>query len=154
MTPENALHRTAALCSRSEQCEADLRLKLTAWGIGCDDADAIIARLKTGNFLCDNRYAHAFVRDKFRFGGWGRIKIAYALRMKHIAADVIDEALCEIAEEDYHSTLLYALRAKLRSVAGREPVHRRAALFRFAASRGFEPDVISQAINEILKNDI
>ena len=69
MTPENALHRTAALCSRSEQCEADLRLKLTAWGIGCDDADAIIARLKTGNFLCDNRYAHAFVRDKFRFGG-------------------------------------------------------------------------------------
>ena len=74
--------------------------------------------------------------------------------MKHIAADVIDEALCEIAEEDYHSTLLNALRAKLRSVAGREPVQRRAALFRFAASRGFEPDVISQAINEILKNDI
>ena len=151
ISPENALHRIAALCSRSEQAEADIRKKLTSWGINSEDAENIIARLIEEKYLDEMRYAHAFVRDKFRFGGWGRTKIAYAMRQKHISADCIADALTEIDETEYIDTLLYALKSKLRAIAGKEPFLQRAALFRFAASRGFEPQIIGKAISSIMK---
>ena len=43
----------------------------------------------------------AFVRDKYRFNQWGRVKISQALRMKKIPADVIAEGLEEIDEREY-----------------------------------------------------
>ena len=151
ISPENALHRAAALCSRSEQAEADIRKKLTSWGIVPGDAEKIISRLIEEKYLDEMRYAHAFVRDKFRFGGWGRIKIAYAMRQKHISADCIADALTEIDETEYFNSLLHALKSKLLAIAGKEPFQQRAALFRFAASRGFEPQTIGKAISSIMK---
>ncbi len=38
LTPPEALHRAAALCSSSEHCIADIREKLSRWGIGEPDA--------------------------------------------------------------------------------------------------------------------
>ena len=152
MTPDNALYRTAALCSRSEQCEADLRDKLSAWGIAQCDANAIIARLKAEGYIDEQRYARAFVRDKFRFGGWGRIKIAYALRHKRVGSDTIDAALGEIDETEYHEALRSALSDKLRSCHAKEPLKLRAALYRFAASRGYEPAIVSEAVSAMMKS--
>ncbi len=153
ITPERALSRAAALCSRSEQCEADIRAKLTAWAIAPNDANAIIGRLVHEGYLSENRYARAFVRDRFRFAGWGRIKIAYALRMKRVAEECITSALDEIDEEEYLAALTTALRAKLRSVAHRDPMQQRAALYRFAASRGYESDLIGRAVSSLLCNN-
>lgn len=150
ITPDNALYRAAALCLRSEQAEADIRKKLSTWGIANCDAERIIARLIDEKYLDENRYAHAFVRDKFRFGGWGRIKIAYAMRQKHISAESIEDALTEINEEDYIASLRQSLKSKLRSLSGKETIQQRASLFRFAASRGFEPSIISKAITSLM----
>ncbi|MGN1245695.1 MAG: regulatory protein RecX [Muribaculaceae bacterium] len=152
ISPEKALYKAATLCSRSEQCAADIRTKLTAWGVMPSDADAIIQRLERENYLNEERYARAFVRDKFRFGGWGKIKIAYALRLKRIDEAVIGEALEEISDDDYREALLDALRSKLRSVKGREPMQQRAALYRFAASRGYDSDLISRAVSTLLSS--
>lgn len=150
MTSEQALSRLAALCSRGEQAESDLREKLRKWDIAPADADRIIRRLKEENFLSDERYARAFVRDKWRFNGWGRIKIAHALRQKRIAPQWIDQALDdEIDTEAYHDTLMHLMQAKLRTVASREPQAARAALLRFAASRGFESDLCYHCLDEV-----
>lgn len=154
ISPEKALSRAAALCSRSEQCEADIRAKLTAWGIAdVAAADAIVARLVSESYLSESRYARAFARDRFRFAGWGRLKIAYALRLKHVAEECIADALTEIDEEDYAKALATALQGKLRSVASREPVQQRAALYRFAASRGYESDLAGRAISALLSHN-
>ena len=42
LTPPEALHRAAALCSSSEHCIADIREKLSRWGIGEPDARTIV----------------------------------------------------------------------------------------------------------------
>ena len=152
LSPEKALYRAAALCSRCEQSEADIRAKLATWGISPSDTDSIIERLVRENYLNEERYAHAFVRDKFRFGGWGKIKIAYTLRQKHIAEANIAEALEEIGDEEYNEALLTALRIKMRSVKNREPMQQRAALYRFAASRGYESSMVSRAIATLLSD--
>lgn len=154
LTPEQALSRLAALCSRGEQAESDLRGKLAAWGVVPSQADVIISRLQAEGFLDEQRYAIAFVRDKFRFNKWGRIKIAHALRQKAVSAAAIDTALDEIDEIDYRRTLLQLLQAKARTVGGSDHWARRAALLRFAASRGFEHDLCYGCVDQVLNTAI
>ena len=67
LTPPEALHRAAALCSSAEHCKADIHDKLTRWGISPADSRAIIDRLVQERFIDEPRYAIAFVKDKFRF---------------------------------------------------------------------------------------
>ena len=148
MTSDQALARLAALCSRGEQAESDLRDKLCRWQIAPDEADGIIRRLKQENFLSDERYARAFVRDKFRFNGWGRIKIAHQLRQKGIPSEVIEEAMTSIDEEAYRQRLVELLRAKWRTVQGREP---RAA---WAAMMRFESSMAGECVKQVTRLDV
>ena len=149
ITPENAYLRLATLCARCEHAEGDLRKKLREWGIATRDADAIIARLKQERYLDNERFARAYCRDKLRFNGWGRIKIAYMLKGKGIEQEFIDEALAQIDDEQYASILNEALEAKARTLNDKGPQQVRASLLRFAASRGFEPALFFPAVSHL-----
>ena len=149
ITPDNAFLRLATLCARCEQAEGDLRKKLREWGIASSDTDAIITRLKQERYLDNERYARAYCRDKLRFNGWGRIKIAFMLKGKGIEQEFIDAALAQIDEEQYVTILNEALEAKARSLKDKEPQQARASLLRFAASRGFESNLIFPAVSRL-----
>lgn len=150
LTPPEALHRAAALCSSAEHCTADIREKLARWGVTEADSRTIIDRLVQERFIDEQRYAVAFVKDKFRFSGWGRIKMRYALQQKRIDGSDIDHALATLDEEPYNDRLLELLQAKSRSIRDDDPEARRAKLFRFAASRGFEPSLILNALKQVV----
>lgn len=149
LTPPEALHRAAALCSSAEHCTADIREKLARWGVTEADSRTIIDRLVQERFIDEQRYAVAFVKDKFRFSGWGRIKMRYALQQKRIDGSDIDHALATLDEEQYNDRLLELLQAKSRSIRDDDPEARRAKLFRFAASRGFESALIFNALKQV-----
>lgn len=149
ITPDNAYLRLATLCARSEQAQGDLRKKLHDWGITENDSNDIIARLKQERYLDNERYARAYCRDKLRFNGWGRIKIAFMLRSKGIEQEYIDAALAEIDGEEYAAILDNAIEAKAKTLTGKEPEQFTASLLRFASSRGFEPSVIFPAIERL-----
>lgn len=153
ISPENALSRAAALCSRCEQAEYDIRAKLKTWGITPGDADRIIQRLIDERYIDEQRFALAFTRDKFRFDGWGRKKIAYQLRLKQISPDVIDTALAEIDNDTYIESLEHILHAKMRTLKGKEPLQAKASLLRFASSRGFEPELIFRVLPKFINCD-
>ncbi|MDE5628910.1 MAG: RecX family transcriptional regulator [Muribaculaceae bacterium] len=151
ISPEKALLRLEELCARSEQCSAELMRKLRAWNINPEDAAAILRSLKARRFVDDERFARAFVRDKYRFNHWGRIKIAMALRAKHIDDDTISQAMEEIDQTLYLKILRALLNAKNRAIpADTEAFDRRVKLFRFATSRGFESSFISKIVTELL----
>ncbi len=150
LTPPEALHRAAALCSSAEHCTADIREKLARWGVTEADSRTIIDRLVQERFIDEQRYAVAFVKDKFRFSGWGRIKMRYALQQKRIDGSDIDHALTTLDEEQYNDRLLELLQAKSRSIRDDDPEARRAKLFRFATSRGFESALIFNALKQVV----
>ena len=150
LTPPEALHRAAALCSSAEHCTADIREKLARWGVTEADSRTIIDRLVQERFIDEQRYAVAFVKDKFRFSGWGRIKMRYALQQKRIDGSDIDHALATLDEEQYNDRLLELLQAKSRSIRNDDPETRRAKLFRFATSRGFESALIFNALKQVV----
>ena len=141
LTPPEALHRSAALCSSSEHCIADIREKLSRWGIGEPDARTIVERLVQERFIDEGRYAIAFAKDKFRFRV-GTNKIRYALQQKRIGNSDIVNALSLIDEEAYTTRLADLLEKKSRSINDEDVEVRRSKLLRFAASRGFETELV------------
>lgn len=153
LTPAQAMNRAAALCARSEQAPGDISDKLVKWGLTGIDVQEVLRQLSEQGFLDEHRYARAFVKDRFAFNGWGRIKIAHQLRQKGIPADIIDQAITAIDDEQYRSRLLELLRAKWRSVKEREPRAAWAAMMRFAASRGFEASLSSECVHQVTHLD-
>ena len=154
LTPIQAMNRAAALCARSEQAPGDIREKLLKWGLAPTEAHQVLRQLQEQGFLDERRFARAFVKDRFAFNGWGRIKIAYQLRQKGIPADVIDESMAAIDEDQYRERLIELLRAKWRSVKGREPRAAWAAMMRFAASRGFEAPIAGECVKQVTRLDV
>ena len=120
LTPAQALNRAAALCSRSEQAPADVRDKLLKWGLTSSQAGQVLEQLIAQGFIDESRFARAFVNDRFAFNGWGRVKIAHhAAPQGHPSADIINEAMTLIDEEQYRKRLIGLLQAKWRTVNGR-----------------------------------
>lgn len=148
---KEAWHRAAALCSRSEKCSGDIRKKLLDWGLEMDEARTIIHLLEEEKYIDDERFARSFVKDKFRFNRWGRVKISFQLRAKQVDAGIIDAALEEIDEAAYQEQLLGLLREKNKSVKAATDYDRKAKLIRFAQGRGFEPDFIFPAVDHLLR---
>ena len=146
---DSALTRASALCSRQEQSPGHIREKLKSWNVSDTDAEKILKKLYAENFLDDNRFAEMFTRDKFRLNGWGRIKIAYAMHQKGIGEDAIQHGLEQIDEDAYFSKCLELVRAKSGSLKDTNQFTRKGKLFKYAAGRGFEPDLIHRALSSL-----
>lgn len=148
LSPAEAIERLEILCARSEQCSADIRRKLYNWGIGSSQSQRIIERLEQDRYIDDSRFAKAYVRDKYRFSAWGRIKITTGLIAKRIPRHIIDEALLEIDSRTYALTAFKAIRSKLRTLPPDMPRYDiRARLMRFALSRGYESSLSLRIID-------
>jgi regulatory protein len=143
------LHLAAAYCSACERCISEVRKKLTAAGASPEAAERIIARLLEEKFVDESRFCRSFVKDKFRFNGWGRIRIRYELQQKGLASRMIAEALDELDEEACRSALTDMLKAKKRTVRGRSEYDVFLKLYRFARSRGFESPLISACLKSL-----
>ena len=153
LTPDQALNRASALCAASEQAPSDIREKLMRWGLTAPQAADVLSQLISQGFIDERRYAKAFVNDRFIFNGWGRVKIAYQLKQKRIDEDVIAQAIDNIDEQQYRERLVELLRAKWRTVNGREPRAAWAAMMRFAASRGFETGIAGECVKQVTRLD-
>ena len=142
-----ALKRAAALCSSQEQCTSHIRKKLNSWNISSRDAEQIILALSREKFLDDQRYANFYVRDKFRFNGWGKIKLRVMLGQKEIPGPAIEEALNQLDPELYKETCARIISEKAATIKETNQFKRKGKLFRFAAQRGFESDLIHQILS-------
>lgn len=151
LTPDEALSRCEELCARAEYCSGELRRKLYMWGVGSDDSDRIIDSLRRRRFVDDARFAEAFVREKTMYGGWGRRKIAAALYQKRVERDIIAAALESVDQESYETRLEEIMRQKRRSIPEPDTYDGRTRLFRFAVSRGFEPDLAASVIRRLAR---
>lgn len=148
---EKMLQRAAGLCSRQEQCTSHIREKLKSWNVSEKDEDQIIQKLTVEKFLDDGRYAGFYARDKFKFNGWGRIRISHMLRQKNVDEEHIENALMQIDEEDWFNSCLDLVRNKHTKLVEEDAYKRKGKLLRFAAGRGFEPDLIYRALDQLEK---
>lgn len=147
--PLVALARLEALCAGSEQSEFDLIARLRRWKVGESEIRDIIDSLTERLYVDNRRFAHAYVRDKFKLSRWGRQKIRMMLNAKRIKADFIDDAIeMEIDHNEYRYVLMQLMRGKAMRDNLEDDFDGRNRLLRYAVSRGFEPSICVEMLNK------
>ena len=144
-----ALEKAMAQCSRREYCSDDIRNKLSLWGVDNDDIGKILRILISDNFINESRYATAFVRDKFKYNKWGKVKISAHLRGKKVPQDIISSALESIDNDLYIKLLRELIEAHRKSVKAKNQYDLKAKLLRYGLSKGFESSLLYDILNEI-----
>ena len=147
LTLDLATAKIEAYCSKAEHCTSEVVTKLKSWNINERQIAEIVARLCKEKYINDLRYSRCYVKDKFRYNHWGRIKIAQTLRFKNINEDDIKEAIEELDQQEYETTLKRLLAQKRKSIKASSDYERNGKLVRFALSRGFEMSIINKYLN-------
>lgn len=145
----NAFEKAALLCSKSEKCSSEIQEKLMLWGLTTDESELVIEKLIDEKFINNERFARAYVKDKFRFNHWGKQKIAHMLRAKNISQEILVLAFDEIEDEGYSDELRKLLTDKEKSIKAKDKYDKRNKLMRFALGRGFESGKVYAIFKEL-----
>jgi regulatory protein len=143
-----AYRKAADYCALQDRCKREMEYKLKSWNIDRNFFAKIINKLTDEDFLNEERFAKNYAGGKFRIKGWGKIKIASALRERSISPELIQQALSELKADEYIELLKTILQKKLKELGGDTPANRQKAAF-FATSRGFEGGLIASQLKDI-----
>ena len=144
-----ALNKAMSLCAGREYCAGEILVKLDLWGIDKNQSRKIIEMLKRENFINEERFAAGYVKDKFNYNKWGKIKIASYLKAKNISGETIKKALNNIDNDSYNKTLKDLISTHRRSVKAKNPYDLKAKLLRYGLSKGFESRLLYDLLNEM-----
>lgn len=138
------LNRIMQYCAENEKSTHDVLAKLKAWNVPSEEIDDILNKLCSEKFLDDTRYAKSYTSEKWNLDKWGKIKIRNSLEQKNIDENIIEDALATINDEEYVKGLHELLRNKLREVKSNDKANDAKRVMMFAASRGFEEELITE----------
>ncbi|WP_461488110.1 regulatory protein RecX [Pontibacter sp. HJ8] len=148
-TPKEALIKAAAYCAYQERTQQEVRSKLYSYGLEPDDVEELIVRLSQEKMLDEERYARSYVRGKYGLKKWGRRKITQGLKAKGISDYCIKQGLKEIDFEVYEQNLLHLLEKKNSTEKEKNPFARRQKLTYFLVSKGYENDLVQDALKKL-----
>ena len=141
------------IIERSYKTEKEIRDKLKQNGYEEKQINNSIDFLKEYNFINDNTYAKAFIKDKLSSKGSQKIK--YDLMKKGIAKDIIEENLIKVDKNEEKEVALNVGRKKYESIRRKESDNYKLSgkLYRFLISRGYAYDIVKDVVKEIMSLD-
>ena len=133
------------LLARREHGRRELYVKLTRKGFDPEAVDRVLDALASQGSLSDERYAHAFVRERLA-RGLGRDRIQAELMQRGVAEALIEAALEEQSDQEDGCERMEAVRRK--KFGPEKPVgyKEQARQARFLQYRGFPMDQIRRLI--------
>lgn len=156
LTPTQARKKLEWYCAYQERCHSEVKEKLYGYGLFPNEVDQIVAYLITENFLNEERFAEAYASGKFRIKHWGKIKIKQGLKQRHISDYCIKKALNAIDGDEYFEVLKKVAEKKNKSIKeikgttkSQKDYLKKMKLISYLLSRGFENDLVNEAIKEI-----
>ena len=149
--------RSSALkvIERSCKTEKELRDKLKEKNYSDNAIELSIQFLKEYNYLNDNTYAKAFIKDHSSSKGSSRIK--YELLKKGISKDIIEENMLKCIDEDIERKAALSIgKKKYRSIIkGESDTYKISGkLYRFILSKGYNYDIVKSVVKEIMNDDM
>lgn len=144
------LGRARRYCAGSEQCEDTVRQKLVVWRATPEESDAVVATLTAEGYIDDHRYARSYCEGKIKGHQWGRQKVLYHLRLKHLSRAAVDSGMAAVSDEDYQAALRIATEKKLAELhaPSADDPEVRQKLTAFLVSRGFTIQEINHFLNQ------
>lgn len=142
-----AKHKIESYCAYQDRSHFEVKNKLFSWGLSSDQIDQLLAYLIENKFLDEGRFAESYVSGKLRIKHWGRIKIKQGLRLKQIPENIIQLAFKTIDLDEYFSILQKEIQKKQKDLSTeKDPWKKKAKVLRYAQSKGFENDLIYEAL--------
>lgn len=148
ISTEEAYIKLSAFCASAEHCSGEMVEKMQQWGLSEKAQAEILEKLTEKQFIDDERFCRAFVKDKIRYNKWGRRKIEQALYMKHVDKGIQQRVLDEIDPSEYVEILRQLLQQKRKTIHAANDYEMNGKLMRFALQRGFTMDIIHQCIDD------
>ena len=145
--PDWVLSKMKQYCAFQERSMFDVKTKLKSFHLQEDIYEQIIIELKKEDFLNEERFAKLFANGKLRINKWGRSKIYAAMQQKRVPELFILEGINSINEDEYISVLKNVILKRTRELNETDTYKRNKKLAKFAASKGFESNVIWDVLN-------
>jgi regulatory protein len=140
--------RALEYLGKREYSYHELGQKLKPYAEETDDIPALLEDLKARGWLSDKRFTDQLIHA--RKSKFGSAKVAYELREKGVADELIVDALADLQENEL-TNALEVWRKKFKS----PPTNRDewAKQARFLQSRGFGFDIIKKVLSTTEEND-
>lgn len=146
-----ALVKIQRHCAYQERSHHEVKEKLYSMGLFKESVEKILAELIESDYLNEERFALAYAGGKFRMKQWGRMKIREGLMQKKVSAYCLKKALASIPEEDYVHTVQKLAEKKWQSLNKKSILEKKAALYQYLFSKGFEKEYIYAQLETLVK---
>lgn len=141
--------RILRYCAQSERAPSQVRNKMAQMGLPPTIANTLLEELQSNNLINPLRFAQAFIKDHIQINKWGQHKITHALQQLDIPNHIITQAYTHIQEQGITTDLLPILQRKQRTLPPLPPHKQRQRLHAFALQRGFSPQQIHTALQNL-----
>ena len=149
---QQAKNKAAKYCVGAERSPHQVLTKLQLYGLELEDALMALESLKEANFTNEKRFVLAFVKDKFIFNNWGKIKIAIELRKHNINSSLIEEGLSTLDSSDYGLKIEELIDQKWGQLQTEEKfLIKKKKTCRFVFSKGFESHLVLAKFDQKFK---
>jgi len=138
-------------CAYQERCHKEVENKLTELRMIPEAKEQIILHLLENNFLNEERFAKAFVRGKFNFKKWGKIKIKNELKFRNISSYNIKVSLKEIDDDLYQETIQEVAQKKVNLIRDPNSFKKKQKLIKYLLSKGYESEFVYKIANELIE---
>jgi regulatory protein len=137
-------------CAYQERCHLEVTNKLNKLGVFGDELDEYVCYLIDEKFLSETRFCEAYVRGKFNYNNWGKVKLSRELKLRNISDWNISNALNQIKSEDYNKKLR-KLCKKLVENSDKPEFELRNKVVKNLSYKGWEIDLIIKTLNQLIK---
>lgn len=152
-TLKEAKIKAAHYCAYQERTQQEVLTKLRSLELSQDEADEVLSELILEDFVNEERFSKTYAGSKFRLKSWGRKKIVFELKKKGISEFCLKKGLEEINEDQYRQKIFDLFAKKDRSMTSKNQYDRMAKLTRHLISKGFEPELVRDCLQEFLKSE-
>ncbi len=150
LSKEQALQKARHYCAYQERCHSEVQEKLYSLGLRKNDVGEALSTLIEEGYLNEERFAVQFAGGRFRMKQWGAVRIQYELKQKKVSEYCIKKGLASIDNADYQRVLTKLAEDKWALLKGEANIFvKKRKLQDYLLQKGYEPDLIMQAIREI-----
>lgn len=148
-TVNDALKKLMRYCAYQERCHKEVEQKLKLYHLTPLEKQEVIYQLIKDNFLNEERFTIAFVRDKFNLQHWGKQRITRELKYRHISDHLIQKGLKEIDEKTYLKTFKTLFDNKLKQLDNQKPIQKKRKIIDYLVRKGYEYELIFDTVSQL-----
>lgn len=146
---KKAKQKAGRFCAFRERSPHEVSDKLKEWGVSPHEVTKIIEELSKEGYLNEQRFANAFCHDKFEFNSWGKQKIKAHIYAHKLPESVIQNALDRINPEQYEKCVYQLAKSKWDKLSQDVPLKKKQKTLAYLSNKGFEVNLIWEAIQKI-----